>query len=234
MRHHTFMAKPVCIVVGIGPGIGSALARRFAADGYAVALLTRNLEHAAGLDGRAYSCDAGDPASLAAAFAAVERDLGAPEVLLWNAGSGVFGTVETVTVEQFEASWRVNALGAFAAAKLVVPGMKERGRGAIVFVGATASVKAGARSAAFGPAKFAQRGLAQALARNLGPAGIHVALIVVDGVVDLPATRQRMADKPDAFFIRPDAVAATAAALVAQDRSAWSFEVEARPFGETW
>ena len=226
--------KPVCIVVGIGPGIGSALARRFAAEGYAVALLTRNLEHAAALDGRAYACDAADPASIAEAFAAVERDLGPPEALLWNAGSGVFGNVEQVDLAAFEAAWRVNALGPFAAAKLLAPGMKARGRGAIVLIGATASVKGGARTAAFSAAKAAQRGLAQSLARHLWPAGVHVALIVVDGVVDLPATRQRMADKPDDFFIRPDGVAATALALVRQERSAWSFEVEARPFGESW
>jgi NAD(P)-dependent dehydrogenase (short-subunit alcohol dehydrogenase family) len=229
------MAKPVCIVVGIGPGIGSALARRFAAEGYAVAQLTRNLEHAQPLDdGRAYACDAADPASIAVAFAAVRRDLGDAEVLLWNAGSGVFGTVEAVSLEAFEATWRVNALGAFAAARDVIPAMKERGQGAIVFTGATASVKGGARSAAFSSAKAAQRGLAQSMARHLGPAGIHVALIIVDGAVDLPATRQRMPDKGDDFFIRPDAVAATALGLVRQDRSAWSFEVEARPFGEAW
>src|SRR6266568_4823623 len=160
------MPKPVCVVVGIGPGIGSALARRFAADGYAVALLTRNLEHAApllaSLDGsRACACDAADPASIAAALDAVAHDLGDPEVLLWNAGSGVFGTVEQITVESFEASWRVNALGAFAAAQRVIPAMKARGRGAIVFIGATASVKGGARTAGFSSAKAAQRGLAQ-------------------------------------------------------------------------
>jgi NAD(P)-dependent dehydrogenase (short-subunit alcohol dehydrogenase family) len=233
------MAKPVCIVVGIGPGIGSALARRFAGDGYAVAMLTRNLEHAAPLlaslaDSRAYACDAADPASVASALAEVERDLGSAEVLLWNAGSGVFGTVEDLSVESFEASWRVNTLGAFVAAKALIPSMKKRGSGAIVFIGATASVKGGARTAGFSSAKAAQRGLAHSMARHLWPAGIHVALIVVDGVVDLASTRQRMADKRDEFFIKPDAVAATALSLVRQDRSAWSLEVEARPFGETW
>jgi NAD(P)-dependent dehydrogenase (short-subunit alcohol dehydrogenase family) len=112
--------------------------------------------------------------------------------------------------------------------------MKARGRGAIVFIGATASVKGGARTAGFSSAKFAQRGLAQSMARSLGPQGIHVALIVVDGVVDLASTRKMMPDKPDDFFVKPEGVAATAVALVRQDRSAWSFEVEARPFGEKW
>jgi NAD(P)-dependent dehydrogenase (short-subunit alcohol dehydrogenase family) len=112
--------------------------------------------------------------------------------------------------------------------------MKRAGRGNLVFVGATASRRGAARTAAFAPAKAAQRSLAESLAKHLGPAGIHVSLIVIDGVVDLPRIRQRLPDKPDAFFVKPDDVAATAAFLVAQPRSAWTFELEARPFGETW
>ena len=112
--------------------------------------------------------------------------------------------------------------------------MKAAGRGAIVFIGATASRRGGPRSAAFAPAKAAQRSLAESMARSLWPVGIHVALVVVDGVVDLPRTRKAMPDKPDSFFIKPDGVAETVFQLCAQDPSAWSFEVEARPFGETW
>jgi NAD(P)-dependent dehydrogenase (short-subunit alcohol dehydrogenase family) len=233
------MSKPVCIIVGVGPGNGAALARAFSGAGYAVALLSRSAQTSKALaaelpDARAYGCDAGSPESIAASFDAAIGQLGDPEVLVWNAGSGVFGDVEHLGLEAFEASWRVNALGAFAASQRVIPAMKQRGRGAIVFIGATASVKGGARTAGFSSAKAAQRGLAQSMARHLWPAGIHVALIVVDGVVDLPRTRQQMADKPDDFFIKPEGVAATALALVRQDRSAWSFEVEARPFGERW
>jgi len=233
------MAKPLCIIVGIGPGNGAAIARRFAAEGYATALLTRDPAHTEPLiaelpDARGYVCDAASPASIHTAFADVAREQGDAEVLVWNAGSGVFGNVEQLGLDGFEMAWRVNALGAFAASRLVIPAMKARGQGAIVFIGATASVKGGARTAGFSSAKFAQRGLAQSMARHLGPAGIHVALVVVDGVVDLPRTREMMPDKPDDFFIRPDGVAATVLSLVRQDRSAWSFEVEARPFGESW
>jgi NAD(P)-dependent dehydrogenase (short-subunit alcohol dehydrogenase family) len=233
------MTKPVCVIVGIGPGNGAAFARRFAADGYAVALLARAAEPAHGLaatlpDARAWQCDVGDAGSVVGVFDAIRGTLGDPEVVIYNAGSGAFGTFDDVSATDFEASWRVNALGGFLVAKQVVPAMKRAGRGNLVFVGATASRRGAARTAAFAPAKAAQRSLAESLAKHLGPAGIHVSLIVIDGVVDLPRTRQRLPDKPDAFFVKPDDVAATAAFLVAQPRSAWTFELEARPFGETW
>jgi len=231
--------KPVCAVVGVGPGNGAAFARRFASEGYAVALLARTMELSAELasslpDARAYPCDVADAGSIARAFDAIRRDLGEIEVLVYNAGSGVWGSIEEATASDFESAWRVNALGGFLASKQVVPAMKRAGRGSIVFVGATASRKAGPKSAAFSSAKGAQRSLAESMARALWPAGIHVALIVVDGVVDLPRTRERMPDKPDSFFIEPDDVAEIGFRLAQQRPSAWSFEVEARPSGEKW
>jgi NAD(P)-dependent dehydrogenase (short-subunit alcohol dehydrogenase family) len=234
------MARPVCAVVGVGPGNGAAIARRFAADGYAVGLLARGAELSEALAAelgeaaRFHRADAADPASLAAALAAVERELGEIEVLVYNAGSGVWGNVEEVTPAAFEAAWRVNALGALVASQHVIPSMKRRGQGAIVVVGATASRRGGPRSAAFSSAKGAQHHLAESMARHLWPSGIHVALVVIDGVVDLPRTRKQLPDKPDEFFVRPEEVAAAVAAIVRQPRSAWSFEVETRPFGESW
>jgi NAD(P)-dependent dehydrogenase (short-subunit alcohol dehydrogenase family) len=231
--------KPVCVVVGVGPGNGAAIARRFASEGYALALLARRAEFtqklAAELSGsRAYACDVGDPASVEGAFVAIRRDLGDPEVLVYNAGTGVWGNVEEVSAADFEAAWRVNTLGALLAAKQVIPAMKSAKRGSIVFIGATASRRGNVKTAAFAPAKAAQRSLAESMARYLWPLGIHIAIIIVDGVVDLPGTRQRMPDKPPSFFIQPDAVADTALHLTRQTPSAWSFEVEARPFGEAW
>ena len=234
------MAKlPVCVVVGVGPGNGASFARRFAADGYAIALLARDeafsKQLAAALpNARAWSCDVSNAGSVEATFAEIRTTLGAPEVVVYNAGSGAFGTFDTVSAADFESSWRVNALGLFAVAKQVVPAMKEAGKGSIVIVGATASRRGMPMTVTFAPAKAAQRALAESLARHLWPAGIHVSLIIVDGAVDLPRTRQRMPDKPDEFFIKPDDVATTASWLVQQPRSAWSFEVEARPFGERW
>jgi NAD(P)-dependent dehydrogenase (short-subunit alcohol dehydrogenase family) len=231
--------KPVCAVVGVGPGNGASFARRFAAEGYAVAMLARGTqftgELASKLAGsRAYACDVGDEASVASAFAQVRRDLGEVDVVVYNAGSGTWGTLEEVTAESFETAWRVNALGAFLVAKQVVGPMKAKKSGSFVFVGATASRRGVPRTTAFAPAKAAQRSLAEAMARTLWPAGIHVSIIIVDGVVDLPRTREWMKDKPDSFFIKPDDVADTALWLTRQHPSAWSFEVEARPFGESW
>ncbi len=230
---------PVCVVVGIGPGNGEALARRFSADGYAVALMARRSELTSKLAGtlphaKAYVCDVGDAASVAGAFRQTRAELGDADVLVYNAGSGVWGSIDDVSAEDFERSWRVNALGLFLCAKEVVSAMRAKGKGAIVVVGATASRRGGSRAAAFGPAKMAQKGLAESMARHLGPAGIHVGLIVVDGIVRTPAAKARFPDRPDDALIAPSGVADIAAALVAQDRSAWSFEVEARPYAETW
>src|SRR5271166_3420199 len=197
---------PVCAVVGIGPGNGEAIARRFAADGYAVALMARRAELTAKLAAelpraKAYACDVADEVSVEAAFAAMRADLGDADALIFNAGSGVWGNVEEVKADDLERSWRVNTLGLFLTARRTIPAMRRKGQGAIIVVGATAS----------------RRGAA-------GAAGFHVALIVVDGVVGGPVTRSRFTDRADDFFIDPAGVAAIAADLVKQNRAAWSFE----------
>ena len=227
------------VVAGAGPGNGAALAQRFADAGRRVAMLSRDQRRADALaanitGARGYSCDVGDAASVRSCFAAIAAEMGEVGTLLYNAGSGMFADVETITAEQFEQAWRVNALGSFLCAREVIPAMKARGSGDIVFIGATASRKGGKRSAAFAPAKAAQRSLAESMARSLWPAGIHVALIVIDGVVDLATTRAKMPDKPDEFFVDPAGVAEIAWQLTQQSRRAWSFETEARPLGEIW
>ena len=233
------MTKPVCAIVGIGPGNGAALARRFAAAGYAIAMMSRQTDLSAQLaaelgDARAYACDVADAASVAGAFERTRGDLGDVDVLVFNAGSGTWGTIEEISPEAFEAAWRVNALGLLLSAQQVIPAMKRKGAGGIVVIGATASRRGMPRTTAFAPAKAAQRSLAEAMARHLWPAGIHVALIIIDGVIGLERTRMAMPDKPDDFFVEPDDIAETVFWLTQQSRSAWSFEVEARPFAEKW
>ena len=230
---------PVCAVVGVGPGNGEALARRFVADGSAVALMARGNELTAKLaaelpQAKAYPCDVADSASVEAAFTATRSDLGDVDTLIFNAGSGVWGNIEEVKPEDLERSWRVNTLGLFLTAQQVIPAMRRKEQGAIIVIGATASRRGAAGAAAFAQAKMAQRALAKSMARHLWPAGVHVALIVVDGVVGGPVTRSRFTGRPDDFYIAPAGVAAIASDLVKQDRAAWSFEVEARPFKEKW
>jgi NAD(P)-dependent dehydrogenase (short-subunit alcohol dehydrogenase family) len=231
---------PVCVVVGVGPGLGAAYARRFHQSGYAVALiarsdtLTSSLAAELGEHARAYQCDVADEAAVINTFSAIHAELGAVDVLVYNAGSGVWGTIETVEAVAFEQAWRINTLGLFLASRAVIPSMKARARGAVVITGATASRRGSAATAAFAPAKAAQRGLAEAMAKHLWPTGIHVSLIIIDGMIDLPKTRAHMADKPASFFVAAADVAATAVWLVQQPSSAWSFEVEARPFAEKW
>jgi NAD(P)-dependent dehydrogenase (short-subunit alcohol dehydrogenase family) len=233
-------SKPVAIVIGVGPGLGAALARRFAPT-YSVAMLARNADYLKALgDAMRKSgaivvdlpCDVSDRTQIAEAFRAIRKNLGEPEVLLYNAGSGKFGSITEITPEQYEADWRVNALGAFVAAKEVAPGMIARGHGTMLFTGATAGVKAGAKSVSFGPAKFAMRGLAQSLARDLGPRGIHVAWINVDGSIDIPGARGLKPSLKDGDFLKPEAIAETYWHLAHQDPSAWTMELEVRPFKE--
>ncbi|MEX2497000.1 MAG: SDR family oxidoreductase [Woeseia sp.] len=233
------MSKPVCVVVGVGEGNGAALARAFANEGMAVALLARQTEFTSKLardlpGSRAYACDASDAASVAQTFASIRADLGDPLTVIHNAGSGAWGDVESIDLEGFESAWRVNARGALAVSREVIPAMKAAGRGNILFIGATASRRGGPNTAAFAPAKAAQRSLAESMARSLWPQGIHVVLIVIDAVVDLPRTRRNMPDKPDELFLKPEDMAASAVWLTQQPRSAWTFEIDVRPFGEKW
>jgi NAD(P)-dependent dehydrogenase (short-subunit alcohol dehydrogenase family) len=233
------MAKPVCVITGVGPGNGAAFTRTFAAAGYRVAMLARSAARLrdleAEIDGaHGYACDVGDADAVAATFARVRADLGPVDVLLHNAGSGVFSDFLNTTPEQFESSWRTNALALLLCGQEAARDMVPAGRGAIIVTGATASLRGGANFAAFASAKAAQRSLAQSMARSLGSQGVHVAYVVVDGVIDIPNTRAFFADRPDDFFLKPEHIAATVLQLVRQDRSAWTFELDVRPYKEKW
>lgn len=233
------MEGKVCVVTGAGPGTGASLARRFAQGGYRVAMLARTEkrlhELAEAIPGtRGYATDVTDPEAVRDTFARIRSDLGAVDVLLHNAGSGIFGAFLDVTPEMFEASWRTNAYALLLLIREVVPDMLDAARGAIMVTGATASLRGGPNSAAFSAAKAAQRSLAQSAARSLGPKGIHVSYAIVDGVIDMPTTRTFFRDQPDEFFLKPDAIAETFYHIVHQDRSAWTFEVDIRPFIEKW
>jgi NAD(P)-dependent dehydrogenase (short-subunit alcohol dehydrogenase family) len=220
------------------------LARRFAAGGHRVAMLARDAERLAALEGeiagaRGFTCDVSDAAQVDAAVAAVRRDLGAPSVLIHNAVGGAFGNFLDLDPSVLEHNFRVNVMGLLHLARRLAPAMVDAGRGAIVATGNTSALRGKADFAGFAPTKAAQRILAESMARQLGPKGVHVAYVVIDAVIDLAWTRQMMQarlgkEPPDDFFIAPTAIADEIWHVVHQPRSAWSFNVELRPFGETW
>jgi NAD(P)-dependent dehydrogenase (short-subunit alcohol dehydrogenase family) len=233
------MMDRVCVVTGAGPGTGAALARRFAADGYRVALLARDAKRlgklAAEIPGSAaFPVDVADLDALRATLAAVRERLGAPSVLLHNAVAGGFGDFESVTPEALELRFRVNVTSLLVLTQELAPAMIAAGQGAIVVTGNTSAWRGKAAFAGFAPTKAAQRILAESLARSLGPRGVHVAYVVIDAVIDVPWTRRAYPDRPDAFFIQPSGIADAVHHVAHQERSAWTFELDLRPFGESW
>lgn len=233
------MAEPVCLITGVGPGTGAALSRRFARGGYRVAMLARDRERLTRLEAevtgsRGYVCDVTDEAAINDTVAQVKDDLGSPEVVIHNAVGGAFGDFLEIEPDTLAYNFQVNTMGLLHLARAVAPDMIAAGKGVVIASGNTSALRGKPRFAGFAPAKAAQRILAESMARTLGPKGIHVAYIVIDAVIDLEWTRKMLPDKPDDFFIQPDAIADTAFHVAHQDRSSWSFNVELRPFGEVW
>jgi short-subunit dehydrogenase len=165
---------------------------------------------------------------------AVRSELGAPSVLVHNAVGGAFGSFLEIDPHVLERNFRVNTMALLHLGRRLAPAMVEAGRGAIVVTGNTSALRGKPRFAGFAPTKAAQRILAESMARELGPKGVHVAYVVIDAVIDVPWTRRLQPDAPDSFFVQPAAIADEIWHVAHQDRSAWSFQVELRPFGETW
>jgi short-subunit dehydrogenase len=232
-------AKAVAVVTGVGPGTGAAIARRFSQGGYAVAMLARTSERLATLErelpsAKGYRCDVTDEAQLDTTIEAIRRDLGTPKVLIHNAVGGAFGNFMEIDPKVLNQNFQVNTMALLYLAKRLAPAMVAAGEGAIVASGNTSALRGKASFAGFAPTKAAQRILAESIARELGPKGVHVAYVLIDAVIDLEWTRKRFKDAPDDFFIKPAAIADEIWHVVHQDRSAWSFNVEVRPFRETW
>lgn len=233
------MSERVALVTGVGPGTGAAIAKRFAAGGYRVAMLARTAERLSALEkevagAKGYACDVTDEAALDETLARVRRELGEPSTFVHNAVGGAFGTFMDIDPKVLERNFQVNVMALLHLARRLTPAMVERGAGAIIATGNTSALRGKAGFAGFAPTKAAQRILCESLARDLGPKGVHVAYVVIDAVIDLAWTRQRYADAPDDFFIKPAAIADEVWHVAHQDRSAWSFNVEVRPFRETW
>jgi NAD(P)-dependent dehydrogenase (short-subunit alcohol dehydrogenase family) len=224
------------LIIGAGPGISASVARLFAGAGLTVGLAARNadkLDSLAGEIGAAcFAADGADPGSVDQLFAAVDERIGPPDVVVYNASRRLGGGVAELDPAGVRAAIDVTAFGAFLAVQQAARRMEPNGHGAILLTGATAGLKGFAGSAAFAMGKFALRGLAQSAARELGPKGIHVAHIVVDGGVRSEA-RPDPADRPDAT-LSPDGVAQAYLDLLRQPRDAWTFELDLRPWVETF
>jgi NAD(P)-dependent dehydrogenase (short-subunit alcohol dehydrogenase family) len=230
---------PVALVTGVGPGTGAAMVRRFARGGYVVAMLARTRERLISLEkeiehARGYPCDVTDEAQVDATIARVHAELGAPRVLIHNAVGGAFGTFLEIDPAVLNQNFQINTMALLHLARRLAPAMIEAGEGVIIATGNTSALRGKPRFAGFAPTKAAQRILAEAIARDLGPKGVHVAYVVIDAVIDLAWTRQMLPDAQDDFFIKPAAIAEEVWHVAHQDRSAWSFNVEIRPFGEPW
>ena len=231
--------KPIAIVTGVGPGTGSAIVRRFAAGGFRVIALARSPDRIRALeqelpDTHAVICDVSREAEVAAAVAEIRKSYGAPNVLIHNAVGGGWGTFLEIEPKLPDRNFQVNVMGLLYLAREVAPDMIKAGNGAILVTGNTSSIRGKANFAGFAPTKAAQRILSESIARDLGPRGIHVAYVLIDAVIDVPRMRERYQGTPDEFFIKPSAIADELWHLYRQDRSAWSFLSEIRPFGEKW
>jgi NADP-dependent 3-hydroxy acid dehydrogenase YdfG len=231
--------RNLALVTGVGPGTGAAIARRFATGGYDVAMLARNGERLAALarevpNTHAYVCDVTDEAQLDATLATVRATFGEPSVLVHNAVGGARGNFLEIDPQILNRNFQVNTMALLYLARRLAPPMIAAGSGAIIVTGNTSAHRGRPNFAGFAPTKAAQRILAEAIAREIGPKGVHVAYITIDAAIDLAWTRERWPDAADEFFIKPAAIAEEIWHVVHQDRSAWSFNVELRPFGETW
>jgi len=241
----------VALLVGAGDAIGAAVARRFAEGGYKVCIARREAAksqalvdelNAAGYDVRAFSTDARDEKSVQNLFEQVERDAGPIEVCLFNAGANVGKPLLETTERLFFRAWQLACYAGFLVGREATRVMTERGRGTILFTGATASVRGGKNFAAFAAAKFGLRAVAQSMARELGPKNIHVAHLIMDGAIDSPEIHRRfMADKGiDASTLPPDSMAKTSSIaeiywfLHGQPRDGWTHELDLRPSVEIW
>ncbi len=245
------MTAPVALITGVGDSTGAALARRFAAGGYRVAMIARNTARLAALeaeieDARAFVCDVGDLEALEATLAEVRATLGKPAVLIHNAVAHSFDGFLDADPAELERNFRINTTALLHLARALAPDMIEAGSGAIMVTGNTASHRGVPKYALFAPTKAAQRILSESLARELGPKGVHVGYITVDAAIDVTWLGPE-AERPDwlrpppdwpwpreDFYAKPAAIAEEVFHLAHQDRSTWAFDLVIRPFAEAW
>ncbi|MBA2690998.1 MAG: SDR family NAD(P)-dependent oxidoreductase [Rubrobacter sp.] len=237
------MSDKTAAILGVGPGLGAAVARRFAREGFRIALMARREESMEGArreiesdGGKALSIptDATDPASVENAFERAKSEIGDPEVFVYNAGAFETGGILDLSPEKFDECFRANCAGAFYAAREVLPAMAEKGRGTIILTGATAALRGSARFSALAVGKFGLRALSQSMAREFGPRGIHVAHTVIDGQIDTERVRGMSPDRDPSTMLSPDAIADEYWKLHTQDPTTWTLELDLRSAVESF
>jgi len=232
------------VVAGVGPGLGESIARKFAAEGCAVGLLARSEDYLADLaadlgdtagDAVAVECDLADPDAIADAFEAVRDAFGPVDTLVNHASAAPWKGLAAVSDAEFDRALDVGPRAALHCSQEAVADMRDtEGDGTIIFTGATTAVRGRENAIGFSAAKFACRGMAESMARELGPEGVHVAHVVIDGQILTPDAKERYGDRPDEEFLDPDAIAESYWHLVEQDRSAWTLELDLRPHVEAF
>lgn len=228
-----------CLVIGVGPGVGLHTVQAFRDEDYSVTMIAR---HAGRLESweaelvgtKGYAADISDIDGYGKTLQRIVSEHGLPDVVVYNAALAAFGGYEDVTVEAFEAAYRVNATGLLVTAQQLCPGMVERGHGRLIVTGNTGSLRGKPNFIGWSPSKAGGRIVAEALARDLGPKNVHVAYVVIDALIDMPFARKRWPELPDDVFAKPGDLASEIVRVAHQPPSARSFYVEIRPSGEPW
>ncbi|MFC4552968.1 MULTISPECIES: SDR family NAD(P)-dependent oxidoreductase [Halorussus] len=229
---------PTAVIAGVGPGLGESIARTFADEGCEVGLFARSGDYVSDLaddlptDAVGVETDVSDPDDVKRGFERVRDELGPVDVLVNHASGGAWEGLRNLSAEEFEQAWRVGGYGAFLCAKEAVPDMLDGDGGTVIFTGATSAIRGREGALGFSSAKFAARGMAESMARELGPEGIHVAHVVIDGQILTPSARESNPDRDEETFLDPDEIAENYWHLVEQDRSAWTLELDLRPHTE--
>jgi NADP-dependent 3-hydroxy acid dehydrogenase YdfG len=232
-------AEKVCLLTGVGPGTGAALASRFATAGYKVAMLARDAgrldELAAAIpNSYPFTCDVSNENELEGVVAAVVDQLGVVHTVIHNAVGANLTDFMDLKAEDLRHNFETNTVALLRLAQLTAPGMIERGEGVILATGNTSAYRGKANFAGFAPTKAAQRILLESIARSVGPKGIHAIYVAIDAVIDVPWTREAFKGKPDEFFCKPDDIAEECFKIAHQRKSTWSSDVVIRPYCEEW
>ena len=233
------MSKRICLVTGVGPGTGTSMVKRFSKGDYRTLMLSRSKERLSELEkivpnSRSFPCDVSNEIDMEKTINQIKSEEGIPDVLIHNAVRGSRGNFLEIKTKDLLKNFEINTMGLLYLVRGFAKEMIARGSGSIIVTGNTSARRGKAWFANTAPTKAAQRILAESMARELGPRGIHVAYILIDAVIDLGWTREIWSKKSDDFFIQPNAIAEEAWHLVNQKKSAWTFDVEIRPHAEKW